>query len=415
MDNVQQEVDKLYKQHFGRMVAALLYTSRDIDPLTAEDIVQDSFSSALTDWRRKGIPANSMGWIYKVCRNKALNKIKKDKRLEVFSEKTDQVPVEESAETLFNESEFEDQPLKLLFACAHPDLSPKTQIVITLKYVVNLKVEAIARNLGMTIDGVEKLLFRARQKIKDEKIILEEPNRQALKQRLSIVHKIIYLTFNEGYKSSVGKEILREDLCEEALLLNKALLDSNLGNKETKALHALMLFNCARFKSRFAGSGDLVDLENQDRSQWNQDIIFLANEFLSQSQCEAISGYHLEAAISCMHCSATNFESTDWRTIANLYARLLHMNKNPFVELNYAIALFYAGDKQVAFNILHALQRHVFLNQYYLLNMTLGKFHHIEGDHILAKAFLEKAYHQTTASKEKDFIQKMIDKIKDPT
>lgn len=411
MDNVQQEVDTIYKRHFGKMVASLLYTYRDIDPETAEDIVQDSFSSALIDWRLKGIPANTMGWLYKVCRNKTLNKIKKDKRVEAFSEKTD----EGSVENRFNGSVFNDQQLRLLFACAHPDLSPKAQVVITLKYVVNLKVETIAKILGMTIDGVDKLLLRARQKIKDEKIILEEPHQHALTQRLSIVHKIIYLTFNEGYKSSGGKEILREDLCEEALLLNKALLDSELSNKETNALHALMLFNCARFKSRFTASGELLDLESQDRSLWHKDLILLAHDYLTRSQGKIISTYHLEAAIACLHCMAANFETTDWRTIANLYARLLHINTNPFVELNYAIALFYAGDKKDAFRILNELQHHAFLNQYYLLNMALGKFHHLEDNDDLARQFLVKAYQQTNAEKEKDFIQNMINKLKDPT
>jgi RNA polymerase sigma factor (sigma-70 family) len=410
MDNVQQEVDILYKQQFGKMVASLLYSSRDIDPKTAEDIVQDSFSTALTDWRLKGIPANPTGWLFKVCRNKALNKIKKDRRLEALSEKTD----EGSAEIRFNESALDDQQLRLLFACAHPDLSPKSQVVITLKYVVNLRVEVIAKILGMTIDAVDKLLVRARQKIKDEKIILEEPHPQALKQRLAIVHKIIYLTFNEGYKSSGGKEILREDLCEEALLLNKSLLDSNLANRETKALHALMLFNCARFKSRFSASGELLDLENQDRSLWNQDLIQLAHDFLTQSQSEVISKYHLEAAIACLHCAATSFDRTDWKTIAGLYERLLHLHTNPFVRLNYAIALFYAGDKQAAFKILNELQQHAVLNQYYLLNMALGKFHHLEGDNSLARQFLLKAHHQANAAQEKDFIQNMIDKLGDP-
>lgn len=411
MDNVQQEVDQLYKQHFGKMVASLLYFSRDIDPETAEDIVQDSFSTALTDWRLKGIPTNTMGWIYKVCRNKALNKIKKDRRLEALSETTDQG----SVEIRFSESMLHDQQLQLLFACAHPDLSPKAQVVLTLKYVVNLRVEAIAKILAMTMDGVDKLLLRARQKIKDEKIILEEPRPHALKQRLSIVHKIIYLTFNEGYKSSGGKEVLREELCEEALLLNKALLDSNLSNKETNALHALMLFNCSRFKSRFAASGELLDLENQDRSLWDQDLIFLAHDFLTRSQSEVISKYHLEAAIACLHCAAKSFDLTEWKTIANLYARLLHIDTNPFVELNYAIALFYAGDKQAAFTILNALHQHAIFSQYYLLNMALGKFHHLEGDNTLAKQFLLKAYQQTNATKEKDFIQKMINKLEDQT
>jgi RNA polymerase sigma-70 factor (ECF subfamily) len=410
MDKIQQEADQLYKQYFGKLVASLLYASRDIDPETAEDIVQDTFSAALIDWRLQGLPANSVGWLYKVCRNKALNKIKKDKRLEPLTEKQDQSIIE----TRFSESAFDDQQLKLLFACAHPDLAPKTQVVITLKYVVNLRVESIAKNLGMTIDGVDKLLLRARQKIRDEKILLEEPHPNALKQRLSIVHKIIYLTFNEGYKSTVGKEILREDLCEEALLLNKALLESHLSNKETAALHALMLFNSARFKSRMSDSGELLDLENQDRSIWNQDLIQLAHNFFTRSQCETISTYHLEAAIACLHCIAPSFEQTDWRTIVGLYARLLQIYPNPFVELNYAIAKYYAGDKHGAFEILNGLREHTFLNQYYLLNMALGKFQLLEGNDKLARQYLLKAQEQTNLQKEKDFIGKMLGKIMDP-
>jgi RNA polymerase sigma-70 factor (ECF subfamily) len=410
MDKIQQEADQLYKQHFGKLVASLLYASRDIDPETAEDIVQDTFSAALIDWRLKGIPTNSPGWLYKVCRNKALNRIKKDKRMEPLTEKQEQAIIENR----FSESAFDDPQLKLLFACANPDLAPKTQVVITLKYVVNLKVESIAKNLGMTIDGVDKLLLRARQKIRDEKILLEEPHPTALKQRLSIVHKIIYLTFNEGYKSTVGKEIVREDLCEEALLLNRALLDSSLSNKETAALHALMLFNSARFKSRISDAGELLDLENQDRSVWNQDIIHLAHDFFTRSQCENVSTYHLEAAIACLHCIAPSFEKTDWTTIVGLYGRLLQFYPNPFVELNYAIAKYYAGDKHDAFKILNKLQGHSLLNQYYLLNMTLGKFHQLDGDHKLAKQFLLKARQQTNLQKEKDFIGKMIDKIIEP-
>jgi RNA polymerase sigma-70 factor (ECF subfamily) len=410
MDKVQQEADNLYKQHFGKLVASLMYASRDIDPETAEDIVQDAFSAALIDWRLHGIPANSAGWLYKVCRNKALNKIKKDKRLEPLSEKQYQAAIE----VRFSESAFDDQQLKLLFACAHPDLAPKTQVVITLKYVVNLRVESIAKNLGMTIDGVDKLLLRARQKIRDERILLEEPHPNALKQRLSIVHKIIYLTFNEGYKSSVGKEILREDLCEEALLLNKALLESSLSNKETSALHALMLFNSARFKSRLSDSGELLDLENQDRSIWNQDLIHLAHEFFTRSQGETVSTYHLEAAIAYLHCIAPSFEKTDWRTIVGLYARLLQIYPNPFVELNYAIAKYYAGDKQGALEILNELQGHPFLNHYYILNMAIGKFQQLEGNDKLARQYLLKAQKQTNLQKEKDFIEKMLDKIADP-
>ena len=175
-----------------------------------------------------------------------------------------------------------------------------------------------------------------------------------------------------------------------------------------------MLFNAARFKSRISASGELLDLENQDRSLWNQDLIQLAHDFFTRSQGEDVSTYHLEAAIACLHCLAGSFELTDWKTISGLYARLLYIHPNPFVELNYAIANYYAGDKTNAFKILNELQSQSFLNQYYLLNMTLGKFHLLEGNQLLARQFLLKAHHQTNLRKEKDFIEKMLNKLVDP-
>lgn len=259
MDKVQQEVDRLFKNHFGQLVASLLAFSRDIDPKTAEDIVQDSFFAALKDWKNKSVPLNPAGWLYQVCKRKALNKIQKKGRTIEFSENMDYRVTENG----ISESVLTDQQLKLLFACAHPDLAPKTQVVVILKYVANLKVLAIAQNLGMTVDGVDKLLLRARQKIKDEKILLEEPKVHALQTRLPSVHKVIYLIFNEGYKSSWGNEILREELCSEALVMNHILLNSLLGNKETTALHALMLFNSARFKSRFGLRENLLTLKTR--------------------------------------------------------------------------------------------------------------------------------------------------------
>ena len=220
---------------------------------------------------------------------------------------------------------------------------------------------------------------------------------------------------NEGYRCHPGgKESTKgSELCEEALFLNKSLvIDSGLGNRDTLALHALMLFNSARFASRFAQSGELVDLENQDRSLWNSDLLILARHFLTLSESDVVSTYHLEAAIAHIHCRATSFAFTDWKTIAALYARLLQSNPNPFVELNYAIALYYAGKKESAFHILNELQRlGSFLNQYVFLNMALGKFHQLEGNSTMAAQFLNIAYHQSHFDKEKSFIQKMIDKL----
>ncbi|HEV8283561.1 MAG TPA: sigma-70 family RNA polymerase sigma factor [Chitinophagaceae bacterium] len=409
MKKEQQAANDLYKTHFGKIVASILQFSRDIDLGTAEDLVQDSFVAALTTWENTGIPDNPAGWIYNVCKNKALTKIKRDKKFKGRFENGETI----SEELELSESAFDDQQLKLLFACAHPYLSPKVQVVITLKYVVNLKAKSIARVLGMTIDGVDKLLLRARQKIKLENIFLKEPSALELRSRIPIVHKILYLIFNEGYKSSWGKELIREELCEDALLMSRSLLESKINNKDTKALYALMLFNAARFKSRFGTSGELLDLEEQDRSLWNKELVALASDYLKQSAGDETSSYQYEASIAYLHCTAKDFESTDWITISNLYFKLLQSNPNPFVELNYAIALYFAGKKETAFDLLNDLRKRTFLNKYYLLNATLGKLNFLEGNYTKAKEFYIKTLDQTNLQVEKDFILRMINKIRE--
>ncbi|HTH56833.1 MAG TPA: sigma-70 family RNA polymerase sigma factor [Cyclobacteriaceae bacterium] len=404
MDQVQAATDRLYKTHFGRLVTSLLSFSNDIDIASAEDLVQESFSAALTEWNKNGIPSNPSGWLYTVCRNKALNSLKKLKTNKVSAEQEQTYFIGDS------ESVVDDHQLKLLFTCANPDLPPKSQVAITLKYVVNLKVEAIARLLGMTLDGVDKILIRARQKIRSENLLREESmHSQTLKSRLAMVHKIIYLIFNEGYKSSWGKAIIREELCEEALILNHSLLKSGLSDKETMALQALMLFNISRIKSRFDSNGEIVELENQDRSLWDNRLIVLATDFLEQAKNDTVSTYHIEASIAYLHCTAPSFESTQWHLIVKLYQQLQCNNPNPFVEMNYAIALFYSGDRENAFQILNRLKQHPFLNQYFLLNAALGKLHLVNGNNSVAKAFLLQASQQTEFAAEKKLIKKMIE------
>jgi len=407
MDEVRLEADQLYKSHFGKMISSLLRFSNDIDLKTAEDLVQDSFSAALTSWEKDGLPVNPAAWLFRVCKNKALNKIKESKK---FSE----LFVDEAVypgDPVLAVFPLDDQQLILLFACAHPDLSPKVQVVITLKYVVNLKVEAIAKILGMTIDGIDKLLVRVRQKIKDEKIFFFEPVAEELESRIHIVHKILYLIFNEGYKSSWGKELIREELCEEGLLMTRALLKSTIGNKETSALYALMLFNASRFKGRFGTHGELLDLEEQDRASWNRDLIGLAFYHLELSRGELISAYHYEASIAGIHCSAESFAATDWKAITILYTCLLKINPNPFVELNYAIALYYSGQKNEALAILHKLETEPFFSQYYLLHASLGKIYFAEGNHILAKKYFTDTLTLTSSPAEKGFIQRLLEKV----
>ena len=403
MNEEQKAADKLYKTHFGKMVTAILQFSRDIDLETAEDLVQDAFYTALSSWKHKGIPHNPAGWMYTVCRNNAINTLKKNK---VFKNPFDEDHVINN-EVERDENIFDDRKLQLLFACSHPRLSAKMQVVITLKYVANLKTESIAKALGISIDGVDKILTRTKQRIRMENIFLKEPTPQQLKIRLPAVHKIIYLIFNEGYKASSGKEFIREELCEESLIMTKSLLDNHICNSDTAALYALLLFNAARLSARITSTGELSDLEEQDRSLWNNDLIALGSYYLNQSKCENVSSYHYEAAIAYLHSHAKSFDDTDWATITQLYSQLLLNNPNPFIELNYAIALYYDSQKQKAFNTLHNLQQ-TFLDQSYLLHAALGKLYWQEREYYKSNLHLTKALSLTNFQVEKDFVKKML-------
>ena len=406
MKDEQQAVDKLYKSHFGKLVTAMLQFSRDLDLETAEDLVQDAFYSALSTWSLRGVPANPAGWVYTVSRNNALNHLKRNRSFRnPFAEEQS---IEEGPEV--KEDPFDDGKMHLLFACAHPRLSSKMQVVITLKYVANLRGESLARALGMTTDGIDKVLLRAKGLIRMENIFLKEPTPQQLKTRLPIVHKIIYLIFNEGYRAGSGKEIIREDLCEESLIMTKTLLDNHICDGDTAALYSLLLFNAARLRARLTPSGELLDLEEQDRGLWDSDLITLGHYYFNQSQHPGeISTYHYEAAIAYLHCHAKRFSDTDWATIVQLYTKLLQGKPNPFISLNYAIALYYSGQKGAAFDALEALRK-TFLEQYYLLHAALGKLYLLEGDFEKGGFYLNRALSLASFQAEKDFVRKILSK-----
>ena len=403
MDKEQQAVDKLYKSHFGKMVTAILQFSRDIDIAMAEDLVQDAFCAALSSWKQKGIPDNPAGWMYTVCRNNAVNAIKKKKSfINPFGEDPLINWEEESVENIFD-----DEKMQLLFACSHPRLSAKIQVVITLKYVANLKAESIAKALGITIDGIDKILAKGKRLIRMENILLKKPTPQQQKTRLSIVHKIIYLIFNEGYRATHGKEVIRQELCEESLIMTKSLLDNQICNSETAALYALLLFNAARLGARITQAGELTDLKEQDRALWNRDLIALGSFYLEQSKSDNVSSYHYEAAIAYLHCHAKSFAETDWAAITQLYRHLLQNNPNPFIELNYAIALYYDLQKESAFETLHNLEQ-TFMGRSYLLHAALGKLYWQEHDYHKSNLHLKKALSLTNFQVEKDFVNKML-------
>jgi len=370
MNECEKRIEILYKERFGQLISLILQRFRQMPIDWAEDIVQETFTAAALHWPKTGMPENPSGWLYQTCKNKSINLLKKNsKTADLSLANTVSVPAEE-----ISEDDFKDAQLRMLMASCHPHLTPKTQIVLALKYVFNLKVENIALQFGTEPDAIEKMLYRARQKIKSESLILSTGLYGYSVERLSVMHKVIYLIFSEGYKQSGEKISQGKIMCEDALMLNKFLFDSPLCNPETKALQALMLFNVARFDARFDAQGNAVELEYQDRTLWDQSLIELAGFLLTESEDSIFSPYHLEAAIASMHCTARKFEDTDWEAICKYYDVLLKVYPSPFAEINYAVALQYNNQNDKALRILMDLHRNPYFNKLPLLDLTIQKY-----------------------------------------
>ena len=370
MNECDRRIEILYKERFGQLISLILQRFRHMPIDWAEDIVQETFTAAAVNWPKTGLPENPSGWLYQTSKNKSINLLKKNAKISDLS-MAESVSV---ADDEISEDGFKDAQLRMLMACCHPHLTPKTQIVLALKYVFNLKIENIALQFGAEPDAIEKMLYRARQKIKSGSLILSSGLYGYSLERLSVMHKVIYLIFSEGYKQSGEKIRQGKIMCEDALLLNKYLFDSPLCTPETKALQALMIFNVARFDARFDAQGNAVELEYQDRSLWDQSLIQLANFLLSKSEAAVFSPYHLEAAIASVHCAARKFKDTDWEAICKYYAVLLKVYPSPFAEINYAVALQYNHQNDKAFRILMDLHQNPYFNKLPILELTIRKY-----------------------------------------
>jgi RNA polymerase sigma factor (sigma-70 family) len=370
MNEFEKRIEILYKERFGQLVSLVMQHFRQLPIEWAEDLVRESFTAAALLWPKTGVPENPSGWLYQNCKNKSITLLKKiSKTSDLSLAKSMSVAADE-----ISEDGFKDAQLRMLMACCHPHLTPKAQIVLALKYVANLKVEDIALQFGVEPDAIEKMVYRARRRIRSESLILSTRLYGYTAERLLVMHKVIYLMFNEGHKQSGEKISQGKMLCEDALMLNRFLFDSPLCNSETKALQALMLFNVARFNARFDAQGNAIELEYQDRTLWDQSLIQLAIFLLTESEDPIFSPYHLEAAIACVHCTARKFEDTDWAAICKYYEMLLKVYPGPFVEINYAVALQYNHQHAKAFRILMDLHQNPYFNKLPILELTIRKY-----------------------------------------
>ncbi len=326
-NSVHAHVDHLFRHESGKLVSILTRIFGADNLELAEDVVQESLAEALTQWTYKGTPDNPSAWLFKVAKNKALNIISHEKLRTRYASDVahflkSEWTAEPALEHIFSEGQIQDDQLRMMFTSCHPSISADSQVALTLKTLCGFSIPEIAKAFLTTDENVNKRLVRAREKIREDKIPFEVPEGKFLEARLDTVLQTIYLLFNEGYSASMGKDLIRFELCEEAIRLSEIIAGYEvLQNKSNVyAILSLMYLNASRFKSRTDSQGNILTLAEQDRSLWDRALMQKGFAYLEKStDHKSLSIYHILAAISAYHCSASDFVSTDWKSILHLY------------------------------------------------------------------------------------------------
>ncbi len=408
-----QLVEHFFRHESGRLVSSLarVFGLRNLD--LVEDMVQSSLAEALHGWRVQGVPDNPSAWMHRVARNKVVDALRnRDTLLRVAPSWARLRPAttEPEIDELFLDSEIEDSQLRMIFACCHPALARENQIALTLKSLCGFSNLEIARGLLVTEETAKKRIQRARQQLVEQRVDLSVPSIDELAGRLDSVHQCLYLLFNQGYAASSGDAVIRLDLCEEAARLCHLLCGhAHCRSPATFALLALMLFHAARFEARTDAEGRLLLLEDQDRAQWNQDLIARARWFLDQSaEGTTITTFHLEAGIAMLHSTAPSFAQTQWTAILGLYDRLVSMQPSAIYQLNRAIVLAHLEGPAAGIRVVESLAGDPSLRHYHLVDATLGEFYRRTGDMARARQHLERARDATQSACERELLERRL-------
>ena len=411
IDKESQLVDHLFRHESGRMAAALARLFGFDHLETVEDIVQDTFIQAVETWKVKGTPDNPQGWLYTVAKNKATDYVR---RVQVKRKIEDQLKtaiprdysITAQLEVAFQA--IEDSQLQMLFAVCHPSIPKESQIALALKTLGGFSVKEIANAFLSNQETINKRLFRAKEKIRNEKIAMQEPPPKQLEERLGGVLETVYLMFNEGYYSSSQESVLRKDLCLEAMRLGLLLIQSDLRkHKDVSALMALMCFHASRFESRLSAKGEMIPWEEQDREKWNNELIQRGMQYLSESDPGKFSSrFQIEGAIAFYHTHQDSEEK--WNSLLNLYNQLSILTHNPMVSLNQAYVISRAQDEKTALKFLEGIN---VLSDHYLYHALKGQLT-LTSNPEEAMKYFEKAHDLAPLKVEKQAIQKKMDKIR---
>ncbi len=368
---IEATVDAIYRDESRRILATLIRLLGDID--LAEEALQEAFAVAVEKWKLDGVPANPRAWLVSTGRFKGIDALRKRSR-----EDHSLVSLESQPYTGYDASDFEDgvadDDLRLIFTCCHPALSSEARIALTLREVCGLTTEEISRAFLSAPATVAQRIVRAKAKIREAKIPYLVPLREDLPDRLDAVLQVVYLVFNEGYSASTGESLTRADLSGEAIRLGRLLLEL-LPEPEVAGLLALMLFQESRRLARTSKSGELILLDQQDRSKWDQSMIRTGQGLLRQSLLSRQFGaYTVQAAIAAVHAEAPTPEQTDWNQIVGLYDVLLQMEPSPIIELNRAVAVSMAEGPESGLRLIDAILGRGALTEYALAHSARADF-----------------------------------------
>jgi RNA polymerase sigma-70 factor, ECF subfamily len=402
--DARQQVEAVYRAESRAVLATLIRLLGDFD--LAEEAVHEAFRAALEQWPREGVPDNPRAWLVSAGRFKAIDSLRRAKRFEPLDETRHDLGVEDAA--LADAESVEDDQLRLVFTCCHPALAPDAQVALTLREVCGLTTEAIAAAFLTPAPTLAQRIVRAKGKIRDAKIPYEVPAPQELADRLHSVLRVIYLVFNEGYAASSGASLTRHDLSAEAIRLGRLLVQL-LPEPEAMGLLALMLLHDSRRDTRTSPSGDLVLLEDQDRTRWNHAQIAEGAALVERALASRRFGpYTLQAAIGAVHAQSADAASTDWNQIVGLYDVLLRVEPSPVVELNRAVAIAMRNGPQVGLALVDGLMSRGDLDDYRLAHAARADLCRRLGHKGEARKSYERALALTQGEAEQRFLKKRL-------